>query len=41
MYHSRMYFLQFIVNTLFALIVGAIFYMRDDSPRGMADRYEH
>ena len=31
--------LQFVVNTLFALIVGGIFFMRDDSPRGMADRY--
>ena len=27
------------MNVVFALLVGGIFYMRDDTPRGMADRY--
>ena len=31
--------LQFFVNAIFALLVGGIFFMRDDTPRGMEDRY--
>ena len=27
------------MNAIFALLVGGIFFMRDDTPRGMADRY--
>ena len=37
-YNALMFIMQLVVDSIFALLVGGIFFMRDDTPRGMMDR---